>query len=135
MEEQRDRKDEIQNNVQELIEQTRIYKQAANVIKDLKQKILDYTDEFDLSDTSWAWYGSFVEVKTNTTYDLAEIPTDVKVPESVLPEKKAAVVLEPKMKLSREGKKAFKLGDPDLQRLMIPKLKKKISVILAEEPQ
>lgn len=129
----KDRRDEVQKYVQELIEQTRIYKEAKNKIKELKDNILQYTDDFDINDTSWNWYGNYVEVELKTTYNLTDIPVDAKVDDTILSEQKAEICLQPQMKLTKEGKKLFRLGDLDISKLMVPTQKKKIKVVLVED--
>ena len=37
------------------------------------------------------------------------------------------------MKLTKEGKKLFRLGDLDISKLMVPTQKKKIKVVLVED--
>jgi hypothetical protein len=121
-------KNEADLKAEELIKLSIQHKELAERIKLLKQELKDYTDCENINEMNWSADGGFVEVKTETKYKLADIPADIKVSSDVAAIDVAAKAFEPKVVLSKEGKRMFRDQYPAIVKLMIPTIKKTIKV-------
>lgn len=125
-------KEEIRNLAKELVELTLEVKDRNKKIKELKGKILEYTDlenlcAIDFEGTAGYW----VAVDTKTSYKLVDIPAEnyeVRVDSKVIPEDIFIKNVKTDFSLSRQGKKLLKKGDETIRKYLIPTTKKVLKV-------
>ena len=121
--------EEIEKKVEELVKLSLEAKEIRGKIADLKAEIMEYCEQENLNDKSWATDNGYVELKTETKYKLADIPTDFKIDSQLniatdISEKAFKV----KVALTKEGKKLFLEKHPSIVNLMIPSIKRSIKV-------
>lgn len=123
-------KKEAEQKASELVNLTRQQNELKAQIKQIKGELLEFVELENLNDYNWMMDNACVEVTTVTTYKLADIPADVKVSPEVAANDIADRAFESKIVLSKEGKKMFKDQQPSIVALMIPKVKKKLKVLM-----
>lgn len=123
-------KEEAELKATELVALSLQAKEIKEKIDLLKAELLEFTEIENISDTVWSADNGYVEVKTETKYKLADIPSDFKVSTDIVAIDVAEKAFENKIVLSKEGKQLFKEKYPSIVKLMIPTIKKNIKIII-----
>lgn len=123
-------KQEAEEKAKELVDLTNKYKEIQARIKQIKSELIEFVELENRNDYNWMMDNACVEVITVTTYELADIPADVKVSPEVVANDIADRAFESKIVLSKEGKRMFKDQQPSIVALMIPKIKKQLKVLV-----
>lgn len=123
-------KEEAELKATELVTLSLQAKEIKEKIDLLKAELLEFTEIENISDTVWQADNGYVEVKTETKYKLADIPSDFKVSTDIVAIDVAEKAFENKIVLSKEGKQLFKEKYPSIVKLMIPTIKKNIKITI-----
>lgn len=125
-------KEEAKSIAKELVNLTLEVKERNQKIKELKQKLIDYTNLEDTCSIDFEGdYGYWVIVDTKTKYKLVEIPDDrykVTVDSSVMPDMFFEQNIQTKFDLSKQGKKLLKRRDEEILHYLVPEHKKTVTV-------
>jgi hypothetical protein len=127
---------EIKKVVHELVQLTIDQRAINSRIKDLKARILEYTDINNLSDTSWGASGlngagsGCVEVYTDYKYSVNhDVPVEIKIAEDICSPDVAQECLKAKLIFTRVGKRTLMEGaSKDLYSIADVTSKKKVVV-------
>lgn len=98
--------------------------------KEIKFELLEMKELNELENNSFGNELGKVVIETEVKYELADLLPEVKIPTSVLNETQAKEFIKTKQTLTRYGRKMFKQGIPELQKIMIPIRKTKVNVKL-----
>ena len=122
----------IRDKVNELLTLQQQVKELNKDVRRLKGEILEYAQVENYDETSWAGKDvkGFVVIETRVSHELADLQPKVEINNEILSDEKFSKYVKTKLNLSRKGMKAFRNGDEDLQKLMIPKSKRAIKIIL-----
>lgn len=131
MSENEDKEQEMNALAAKLVDATNDLNKLKEEIKGYKGELMEFIKSESINDKTWLFDNAMVELRTNTRYKLAEIPSEFKVPSEIAAIDTAQKIFKNKIQLSKEGQKKFKQQDPDVMKLMIPELKQSLKVIIS----
>ena len=131
-EDNKEKEQEINALAAKLVDATNDLNKLKEEIKSYKDEIMSYIKQESINDKTWLFDNAMVELRTNTYYKLAEIPSEFQVPSEIAAIDTAQKIFTNKIQLSKEGKKKFKQQDPSIMKLMIPEMKQSLKVIISE---
>lgn len=131
MSENEDKEQEMNALAAKLVDATNDLNKLKEEIKGYKDELMEFIKSENINDKTWLFDNAMVELRTNTRYKLAEIPSEFKVPSEIAAIDTAQKIFKNKIQLSKEGQKKFKQQDPDIMKLMIPELKQSLKVIIS----
>lgn len=131
MSENEDKEQEMNALAAKLVDATNDLNKLKEEIKGYKDELMEFIKSESINDKTWLFDNAMVELRTNTRYKLAEIPSEFKVPSEIAAIDTAQKIFKNKIQLSKEGQKKFKQQDPDIMKLMIPELKQSLKVIIS----
>lgn len=111
-----------------LVDATHDLKKLQEEIKGYKDAIMHFVENENINDKTWVFDNAMVELTTETTYKLVEIPSEFRVPSEIAAIDTAQKIFENKIYLSKEGKKRAKEQDPSVIKLMDKSLKKRLKI-------